>query len=95
MNIAICSVHMSRLRRRIGKPTTAGYVVFGIILVLVVTVIAGVIVGGSAGGTVDAVAGFLIVVFILVIVAPFTARRPGDDPRDHFPPEPPGPGGLH
>lgn len=86
---------MSRFRRRIGKPTTAGYVVLGIIGVLVVTVITGVIVGGSAGATVDAVAGFLIVVVIFATFGANTPRRRGDDPRDHFPPEPPGQTGLH
>jgi hypothetical protein len=86
---------MSRLRRRFGKPTTAGYVVLGIFGILVVSVVAGVIIGGGAGATVDAVAGFLIVVFIFLMVGNNMPRRPGDDPRDHFPPEPPGPAGLH
>jgi hypothetical protein len=85
---------MDRMRRRIGKPTTAGYVVLAIIAILVGAVVAGVIVGGSAGGTIDAVAGFLIVVFIFLMVGGITPRRPGDDPRDHLP-EPPGPAGLH
>jgi hypothetical protein len=87
---------MGRLRRQIGKPTTAGYVVLGIVGILIVTVIVGVIVGGSAGSTIDAVAGFLIVVFIfLMFGSNMTPRGPGDDPRDHYPSEPPGPGGLH
>jgi hypothetical protein len=86
---------MSRLSRRFGKPTTAGYVVLGTIGVLVVVVVAGVIIGGGTGATVDAVAGFLIVVFIFLMVGNNMPRRPGDDPRDQFPPEPPGPAGLH
>jgi hypothetical protein len=86
---------MTRLRRRIGRPTTAGYVVLGIIVFLVALVLAGVIIGGGAGATVDAVAGFLIVVFIFLMVGNNMPRRPGDDPRDQFPPEPPGPAGLH
>ena len=85
---------MNRLRRRIGKLNTAGYVVFGIIGILVVAVIVGVIIGGGAGGTIDAVAGFLIVVFIFLMFGSITPRRRGDDPRDHLP-EPPGPSGLH
>jgi hypothetical protein len=86
---------MSRLRRRIGKPTTAGYVVLAITGFLVLAVVVGVIVGGSAGATVDAVAGFLIVVFIFLMFGTNTTPRPpGDDPRDHYS-EPPGPGGLH
>ncbi|HEY2052963.1 MAG TPA: hypothetical protein VGH14_03405 [Solirubrobacterales bacterium] len=85
---------MSRLRRRIGKPTTAGYVVLGIIGILVVAVVVGVIIGGGAGATVDAVAGFLIVAFIFLMFGAMTPRRQGDDPRDHYP-EPPGPSGLH
>jgi hypothetical protein len=82
-------------RRRFGKPTTAGYVVLGIIGILVVAVVVGVIIGGGAGTTIDIVAGFLIVVFIFLMVGANTPRLPGDDPRDHFPPEPPGPSGLH
>jgi hypothetical protein len=86
---------MSRLRRRIGKPTTAGYVVFTLIGILALAVVVGVIVGGSAGTTIDIVAGFLIVVFIFAMVGPNTQRLPGDDPRDHYPPEPPGGTGIH
>jgi hypothetical protein len=78
------------MRRRLGKPTTAGYVVLGIVAIL----IGGVIVGGGVGATIDAVGGFLIVAFILLLVGPMTTRRPGDDPRDHYP-EPPGPAGPH
>jgi hypothetical protein len=95
MKAEIESVKMSRLSRRFGKPTTAGYVVLGIIGVLVVAVVAGVIIGGGAGSTVDAIAGFLIVAFIFLMVGNNMPRRPGDDPRDQFPPEPPGPAGLH
>jgi hypothetical protein len=94
MNAAIESAYMSRLRRRIGKPTIAGYVVLGIIAILVLAVVVGVIIGGGAGITIDAVAGFLIIVFIFLLVGGNTPRRPGDDPRDHYP-EPPGPYGLH
>lgn len=94
MNAPIESAHMSRLSRRIGKPTTAGYVVLTIIAILAVAVVVGVIIGGGAGTTIDVVAGFLIVVFIFLMVGGITPRRPGDDPRDHFP-EPPGPSGLH
>ncbi len=85
---------MSRLRRRIGKPTTAGYVVLAIIAILVVGVVVGVIIGGGTGATIDAVGGFLIVVFIFLMFGAITPRRPGDDPRDHLP-QPPGPSGLH
>jgi hypothetical protein len=85
---------MSRLRRRIGKPTTAAYIVLGVIVLLVVAVVVGVIIGGGAGGTIDAVAGFLIVAFIFLMFGGITPRLPGDDPRDHLP-EPPGPNGLH
>jgi hypothetical protein len=83
------------MRRRLGKLTTAGYVVLGILAILVVGIIVGVIVGGGVGATIDAVGGILIVAFILILVGPMTPRRAGDDPRDHYPPEPPGPAGLH
>jgi hypothetical protein len=86
---------MSRLRRRIGKPTTAAYVIFTIIGLLAAAVVVGIAVGGGAGVTIDTVAGFLIVVFIFALVGPNTQRRPGDDPRDHYPPEPPGGTGIH
>jgi Kef-type K+ transport system membrane component KefB len=81
---------MSSLRRRFGKPTTAGYVVLGIIVVLVVTVVVGVIIGGDTGRTIDTVAAVLIVVFIFLMFGAMTPRRRGDDPRDHFD-RPPGP----
>jgi hypothetical protein len=84
--------------RRFGKPTTAGYVVLGIIAILVVGIVVGivfgVIIGGGTGATIDAVGGFLVVVFIFLMVNPITPRRQGDDPRDENL-EPPGPGGLH
>jgi hypothetical protein len=80
--------------RRFGKPTTLGYVVFGILAILVVAVVVGVLIGGGAGGTIDAVAGFLIVVFILLMFGAMTPRRQGDDPRDRGQ-QPPGPTGLH
>jgi hypothetical protein len=85
------------VRRRLGKPTTAGYVVLGIIAILVVGEVVGVIVGGGSGETIDAVGGFLIVAFLLILVGPMTERRRGDDPRDHYlePPGPGGPGGMH
>ncbi len=82
------------MRRRLGKPTTAGYVVLSILVILIVGVVVGVFVGGGVGATIDAVGGFLIVAFVLLLVGPMTPRRPGDDPRDHLP-EPPGPTGLH
>jgi hypothetical protein len=82
------------MRRRIGKPTTAGYFVLGILVILVVGVVVGVIIGGGTGAAIDAVGGLLIAAFILVLVGPMTERRPGDDPRDHYP-QPPGPNGLH
>jgi hypothetical protein len=85
---------IEEMRRRFGKPTSAGYVVLAILAILVVGVVVGVIVGGGVGATIDVVGGFLIVAFILLLVGPMTARGPGDDPRDHYP-EPPGPGGLH
>jgi hypothetical protein len=81
--------------RFFGKPTTAGYVVLAIIAVLAVMVVVGVIVGGGAGTTTDVVAGFLIVAFIFMMVGSNTQRLPGDDPRDHLPPEPPGQTGPH
>jgi hypothetical protein len=84
---------MSFLRRRIGKPTTAGYVVLGIVAFLAIAVVVGVIVGGDTGHTIDAIAGFLIVVFIFLIFGIMTPRLPGDDPRDHFD-RPPGPNEL-
>jgi hypothetical protein len=84
-----------RPRRRFGKPTTAGYVVLGIIAILVVLVVVGVVIGGGAGATIDAVAGFLIIVFIFLMFGANTPRLPGDDPRDHLPPEPPGQTGPH
>jgi hypothetical protein len=82
------------MRRRIGKPTTAGYVVLAFLAIIVVGIVVGVIVGGDAGGTVDAVGGFLLVALILLLVGGLVPRRRGDDPRDHYP-EPPGPSGLH
>jgi len=45
------------MRRRFGKPTTAGYVVLGILAIIVVGIVVGVIVGGGAGATIDAVGG--------------------------------------
>jgi hypothetical protein len=86
---------VSSLGRRIGKPTTAGYVVLAVIAILAIGVVVGVIIGGSTGGTIDVVGGFLIVAFILLMVGGPVTRRRGDDPRDHFPPEPPGQTGLH
>ncbi len=82
------------MRARLGKPTKLGYVVFAIIAILVVGVVIGVLIGGAAGETIDAVGGFLIVVFIFLMVDPFTPRRQGDDPRDENL-EPPGAAGLH
>jgi hypothetical protein len=85
------------MRRRLGRPTTAGYValaILAILAIIVIGIVVGVIVGGGAGGTIDAVGGFLLVAFILLLVGGMTQRRPGDDPRDHYP-EPPGPNGLH
>jgi hypothetical protein len=83
------------MRRRFGKPTTAGYVVLAIIAILIVAVVVGVIIGGGTGGTIDAVGGFLIVVFIFLMFGNnLTPRPPGDDPRDEYV-EPPGPHGLH
>ena len=82
------------MRARFGKPTTLGYVVFGILGVLIVGIVVGVMIGGGTGYTIDAIGGILLVVFILLMVNPFTPRRQGDDPRDdHL--EPPGAGGLH
>jgi uncharacterized membrane protein YfcA len=82
------------VRRRFGKPTTAGYVVLAILAIIVAGILVGVIVGGAAGATIDAVGGFLLVAFILILVGGVASRRPGDDPRDHYP-QPPGPNGLH
>jgi hypothetical protein len=82
------------MRRRFGKPTTAGYVSLVIFSIIVVGIVVGVIIGGGTGFTIDAIGGILLVVFIFLSVNPFTPRRAGDDPRDdHL--EPPGPGGLH
>jgi Mn2+/Fe2+ NRAMP family transporter len=86
---------VSSFRQRVGKPTTAGYVVLAIIAILIVGEIVGVAIGGGTGGTIDVVGGFLIVAFILLMVGGPVTRRRGDDPRDHFPPEPPGQTGLH
>jgi hypothetical protein len=80
--------------RRLGRPTTAGYIVFAIFAIIVAGIIVGVLIGGGTGATIDAVGGFLIVAFILIAVGPMTPRRRGDDPRDHYQ-EPPGPGGVH
>jgi hypothetical protein len=83
---------MGDRRSRIYKPTKAGYVVLAITALLVVAVVVGVIIGGGAGETIDIVAGFLIIVFLM-----FGAnhpRRPGDDPRDYYP-EPPSQTGPH
>ena len=83
------------MRGRIYKPTTAGYVALAIVAILVVGIVVGVLIGGGTGGTIDAVGGFLIVVFIFLMVGNnLPPRPPGDDPRDdHL--EPPGPTGLH
>jgi hypothetical protein len=82
------------MRRRFGKPTTAGYVVLAILSILVVGIVVGVIIGGGTGFTIDAIGAVLLVIFIFLTVNPFTPRRRGDDPRDdHL--EPPGAGGLH
>jgi uncharacterized membrane protein YfcA len=85
---------VSSLRRRIGKPNKAGYVVLAITGILVIGIVVGVVIGGSTGGTIDAVGGFLIVAFVLLLVGGPVSRRQGDDPRDHYV-EPPGPNGLH
>ncbi len=83
------------MRARLGKPTTAGWIVLGIIAILAGGIVAGVIIGGGAGGTIDAVGGFLIVVFIFLMFGNnLTPRPPGEDPRDENL-EPPGPTGLH
>jgi hypothetical protein len=83
------------MRSRIYKPTTAGYVVLAIIAILAAGVVVGVIIGGTTGGTIDAVGGFLIVVFIFLLFGNnLTPRPPGEDPRDDYV-EPPGPHGLH
>lgn len=81
---------MSRTSRRIGKPTTAGWVLLGTIVILAVAVVVGVVVGGGTGATIDAVAGVLIAAFIFVMFGAMTPRRRGDDPRDQFD-RPPGP----
>jgi hypothetical protein len=83
------------MRSRIYKPTTAGYVVLAVIAILAVGVIVGVIIGGGTGATIDAVGGFLIVVFIFLLFGNNLTTRPrGEDPRDEYV-EPPGPHGLH
>jgi hypothetical protein len=82
------------MRARLGKPTTLGYVVFGISAILVVGIVVGVIIGGGTGFTIDAIGGLLLVIFIFLMVGGNTPRRPGDDPRDHGQ-QPPGPTGLH
>lgn len=82
------------MRGRIYKPTTAGYVVLAIVAILAGGIVVGVLIGGGTGETIDAVGGFLLVVFIFLMFGSITPRRQGDDPRDdHL--EPPGPGGLH
>jgi hypothetical protein len=82
------------MRARLGKPTALGYVVFAILAIIVVGIVVGVLIGGGTGATIDAVGGFLIVVFIFLMFGAMTPRRQGDDPRDHGQ-EPPGPTGLH
>lgn len=83
------------MRARLGKPTKLGYAVFGILAIIVIGIVVGVLIGGGTGGTIDAVGGFLIVVFIFLMVGNnLTPRPPGEDPRDdHL--QPPGPTGLH
>jgi threonine/homoserine/homoserine lactone efflux protein len=85
---------MNRKGRRHARPTAAGYVVLAIIGILAVAVVVGVIIGGSAGATVDAVAGFMIVAFILWMVGGPITRRPREVPRDPHPRQPPDPDGL-
>jgi hypothetical protein len=82
------------MRSRIYKPTTAGYVCLGIFAIIVAAIVVGALIGGGTGATIDIVGGFLIIVFIFLLVGGNTPRLPGDDPRDHYQ-EPPGPGGLH
>jgi hypothetical protein len=82
------------MRAHLAKPTRLGYVVFGILAIIVIGIVVGVIIGGGTGETIDAVGGFLIVVFIFLMFDPITPRRQGDDPRDDNL-EPPGPTGLH
>jgi hypothetical protein len=82
------------MRARLGKPTKLGYAVFGVLAIIVVGIVVGVLIGGGTGATIDAIGGLLLVIFIFLMVNPFTPRRQGDDPRDdHL--EPPGAGGLH
>jgi hypothetical protein len=83
------------MEKRFGKPTKAGWVVLSIVAILAIGIVVGVMIGGSAGGTIDAVGGFLIVAFLLLMFPPFVPRRRGDDPRDENGPEPPGVGGIH
>ena len=78
-----------------GDPTTAGYVFLGALAITVIAIVVGVVIGGATGTTIDAVGGGVLIVFIFLLFGANTPRRPGDDPRDHFPPEPPGPAGLH
>jgi hypothetical protein len=85
---------MSNRSRRHARPTTAGYVVLAIIGILAGAVVVGVIIGGSAGSTIDAVAGFMIVAFILWMVGGPVTRRPREVPRDPHPRQPPDPDGL-
>jgi hypothetical protein len=80
---------------RFGKPTTAGWVVLAIIVILVGGVVLGVSIGGGTGETIDAVGGFLIVLFIFLMFGTSSVPRPpGEDPRDENL-QPPGPTGLH
>ncbi len=82
------------MRARLGKPTKLGYVVFGILAIIVVGIVGGVLIGGGTGSTIDAIGGVLLVIFIFLMFGANTPRRPGDDPRDHGQ-QPPGPTGLH
>lgn len=66
------------MRARLGKPTKLGYAVFGILAIIVIGIVVGVLIGGGTGGTIDAVGGFLIVVFIFLMVGNnLTPRPPG------------------
>jgi hypothetical protein len=82
------------MQRRFGKPTTAGYVVLAVCAVIIIAIVVGVIVGGGTGATIDTVGGVLLVALIFALFRGLAPRLPGDDPRDHLPPEPPGPRGL-
>lgn len=81
------------MRARFGKPTRLGYVVFGLLGILVAAIVVGVIIGGGVGVTIDAIAGVLLAFMLFALFPESLSRRGREDPRDHIEDHPPGPGG--